>query len=89
MNQAIRRVFDSYALCLLLAVSFPPWYGTPLVTAGGGSGPVYAWIWSPPRAPGWIFVPDLPRLLLEILSLTLVLSVAILFLRSSPSSYSQ
>ncbi len=89
MNQTIRRVFDSYALCLLLAVAFPPWQGTPLVAAVGGSGPVYAWIWSPPRDPGWIFVPDFTRLFLEIISLTLVLIVAIPFLRNSPSDYSQ
>ncbi|GAB6083932.1 hypothetical protein JCM30471_28460 [Desulfuromonas carbonis] len=89
MNQPIRRVFDSYALCLLLAVAFPPWQGTPLLAAVGASGPVYAWIWSPPRDPGWIFLPDFPRLFLEIISLTLILVVAKLFLRNSSSSYSQ
>ena len=89
MNQATRRVFDSYALLLLLAIALPPWRGTPRFGSTGIGPPVYAWIWSPPQRLGWEFAPDFTRLLLEVISLTLVLIVAVLVLRQSPSDYSQ
>ena len=81
MNLPLQRVFDGYAVALLLAVAVPPWRGTSLAGEVPGQALIYAWIWAPPRMAGWVYVPDFPRLLLEVLSLTLVLAAAFFSLR--------
>ncbi len=78
MNRYVRRVFDTYALLLLIAVALPPWHGETWTGELAASGPIYAWLWAPPCPPGWRFEPDYPRLLLEILSLSLVLVLAMI-----------
>ena len=77
MNRFIRRVFDAYALLLLVAVVLPPWRGECWSGTAAPSGPIYAWLWSPPAQAGWSFAPDSPRLFLEVLSLSLILAVAV------------
>ena len=77
MNRFVRRVFDAYALLVLLAVALPPWRGACWRGTAVPSGQIYAWLWAPPVHPGWSFVPDVPRLFLEILSLSLILAVAV------------
>jgi len=77
MNRYVRRVFDSYALLLLVAVAFSPRHGKAWTGQLAASGPIYAWRWAPPCPPGWCFEADYPRLLLEILPLALVLVLAV------------
>jgi len=84
MNRFVRRVFDPYALLLPIAVAPPPWRGENWTGPRSGDGPYYAWLWAPPSLPGWRFVPDYPRLLLEVFSLTLVLVLAVTSLRDVP-----
>ena len=84
MNRFVRRVFDAYALLLLIAVTLPPWRGENWTGQGPDAGPFYVWLRAPPSLPGGRFVPDYPRLLLEVLSLTLVLVLALPSLRDLP-----
>lgn len=81
MNRYIRRVFDVYAFLLLLSVLVLPWKGRRLDGLELEGGPLYALLWRPPQAAGWWFVPDAGRLLLEVVSLTLVMAAAVAVLR--------
>jgi hypothetical protein len=77
MNSWIRLVFNVYALLVLLALTYVPWTGQRIVGGVDRFGPLYALLWDPPRVTGWVFALDRGRLLLEVVSLTGVLAVAV------------
>jgi hypothetical protein len=74
MNRYVRRIFSAYSMALLAAFIYVPWCGQSW-EPGVAPVVVYGFFWGPPPVPGYVVSLDAGRLLLEVLSLTVVLAV--------------
>lgn len=80
MNRYLQRVFAAYAVAVLAAFLYVPWYGR-LQEPGVVQGLIlYAPLWQPPATVGYQFYLDYGRIFLEVVSLTLVLLLALVSL---------
>lgn len=76
MKRPLRKVLFAYVVCVLLAGMYVPWEArsTRAVTAGGLS---YSLLWHPPQTVGYRHELATRRILLEVVSLTAVLLLAL------------
>lgn len=80
MNRYLRQVVLAYLLALLVAFVYVPWYGRPQEPWAVAPCIRYSPIWHPPRTIGYRFSFDTGRLFLEIVSLSVVMTSAVLSL---------
>jgi hypothetical protein len=86
MNRHLRQTFLAYLLTLLITLVYVPWYGHPQEPWTLTPCVRYAPAWNPPQTIGYSFSFDTGRLLLEIISLSVVMVSAALSLRGEKRS---